>query len=449
VAEKLERIPFWEINFDQVGQRTGSGTATLLAELPRRRLTDLFIFSHGWNNTPAYARKLSARLFGQIAAVLRDPKVDARSEFKMGTASIIWPSIQWADEEASPAATGGAVAVSTTGRTKQKGVSKRKLVESLKTVYRTKAQRNALKELVELIDMRPSEEAALDRFQALLRPLVSDPEATADPEEDALGEVLLNQDSREVFAAFADAAPWRKEFGDDIGGATGLRDFFDRAWDGAFDALRAATYWQMKRRAGVVGLKGLGPLLGEIRAKQPELRLHLIGHSFGARLVSFSLAVLSKSDLTPRSPVKSLSLLQGAFSHFAFASRLRHDPRRGGALSGMAKRVDGPILVTFSEHDTAVGNLYPMASLAARDDAAKIDDLMDRWQAMGYDGAQEVGAKTKVIGPVGTTYPIAAGRFVNLDGNDLIVEGSWPSGAHGDIIHPEIAWAVIAAAGLA
>jgi len=44
--------------------------------------------------------------------------------------------------------------------------------------------------------------------------------------------------------------------------------------------------------------------------------VHLIGHSFGARLVSFA---LSGVGAPAASPVASLLLLQGAFSHWSFA----------------------------------------------------------------------------------------------------------------------------------
>src|SRR6266536_1000109 len=128
-------------------------------------------------------------------------------------------------------------------------------------------------------------------------------------------------------------------------------------------ALRQLTYFEMKKRAGVVGQAGLGPLVGRLAAAAPELRVHLIGHSFGARLVSFTLAGLP--DLgAGASPVKSLLLLQGAFSHFAFADALPDDRRRGGALKGMARRVDGPLAASFSVHDLAVGKIYPLASLS-------------------------------------------------------------------------------------
>ena len=42
----------------------------------------------------------------------------------------------------------------------------------------------------------------------------------------------------------------------------------------------------MKERAGKVGRGGVNPLLREIRAAAPDLRVHLVGHSFGGRLVT-------------------------------------------------------------------------------------------------------------------------------------------------------------------
>ena len=90
----------------------------------------------------------------------------------------------------------------------------------------------------------------------------------------------------------------------------------------------------MKKRAGVVGQVGLGPLVAQIRQLLPGLRIHLLGHSFGARLVSYSLAGLPAGLTGAASPVKSLTLIQGAFSHYTFARSLPFDPN-GGGLAGL------------------------------------------------------------------------------------------------------------------
>ena len=60
--------------------------------------------------------------------------------------------------------------------------------------------------------------------------------------------------------------------------------------------LNFATYYQMKERAGTVGAGGLNPLLRELRAAAPDLRIHLVGHSFGGRLVTAAALGRAGSD---------------------------------------------------------------------------------------------------------------------------------------------------------
>jgi hypothetical protein len=40
-------------------------------------------------------------------------------------------------------------------------------------------------------------------------------------------------------------------------------------------------------------------------------------------------------------------------------------------------------------------------------------------------------------------------RFTSIDSNAMVCHGKPPSGEHGDIVHPELAWAMLATAGLA
>jgi hypothetical protein len=208
---------------------------------------------------------------------------------------------------------------------------------------------------------------------------------------------------------------------DSEGGAASVGGFFDRMWNGAKEVLRVGTYWEMKNRAGVIGKGSVGPLLVKIHENSPCLKIHLIGHSFGARLVSYTLAGLSDSMIGSESPVKTLYLLQGAFSHFAFAPKLPFDWNRSGDLHGMAARVDGPLMATFSRKDTAVGVAYPAASVLAGADASDAEDVMYQWEGMGCDGAQESGAGVHTLGD--PPY-----EFVS------------------DIVHPETAFVALSAA---
>jgi len=429
MATHMGGLPYWQMRFDEGGKPEARLRQTLLREIPQQGIRDLFVFSHGWNNSSAMAESLYSRFFTQLTDVLRARGI-AHGGF--GTVGIIWPSMRWADE-APPSRAGAAAAAGKRGAAKSDG----DLVRGLKAVFTTSKQRKALDQMAQMLDKRPTGSKEIVKFQKLMQELA--PRKL--PAEDDGERALLTKKPEVVFGAMASLAPRQRR--------RAAASVIDDLWDGAKEALRAATYWQMKERAGIVGKAGLGPLIVDIHKAAPGARIHLLGHSFGARLVSFSLAGLPPKAVGAASPVKSLVLLQGAFSHFAFAHALPHDTKRGGALKGMANRVDGPILVTHSRKDSAIGSAYPKASFLSRDDAAAAGANVPRWGAMGSAGAQAVDATELRFGDVGDSYSFARGRFFNLDGNTVIVNGGPPSGAHSDIVHDKIAWAVVCGAGAA
>jgi hypothetical protein len=430
---EIAGLPYWEIAFDEKGRPNAADADTLVGGLPAQGVTDLMVFAHGWNNDRGQATTLYRRFFERVPGLLPGGAAPG-----LGFAGVIWPSKRWADETI-PGAGGGAAGLADPGP----APSDQALVADLVDVFTAPEQRAALDQLGELLAIRPDDLAALQRFQALMAELSQDQDARPAGEDE--GETaLLTEDAQAVFGRFAQAVP--APAGE--GGAAGLGSAFSRLWNGAKEALRQLTYFEMKKRAGVVGQSGLGPLVGRLAGAAPGLRVHLIGHSFGARLVSFTLAGLPDPGAGP-SPVKSLLLIQGAFSHFAFADALPDDRRRGGALKGMASRVDGPLATTFSVHDLAVGKLYPLAALGSHDDSAAVSDALFRWGGMGHDGAQAVAATVLPLGPVGQPYQLQSGRFTNLDGDAVIAGGGPPAGAHSDIFHPEVVWAAISVAGLA
>jgi hypothetical protein len=398
MAGEIAGLPHWELGFDERGRTEQAEVDALLAEVPARGVTDLLVFL-----------------------------------------GVVWPAKRWADEPEPTAAGGGGAAGLDDAAAAAAAPDDPALVEDLKDAFPGEERERVMDDLARLLAERPEDAAALARFQTLMRELAGEPDA-ARAEEDQGELALVEDDPEAVFGRFADAVP-----GGAGGGAAGLGDAFGRLWDGAREALRQLTYFEMKKRAGVVGKDGLGPLLGRLGAAAPDLRVHLLGHSFGARLVSFALAGLPDGGATP---VRSLYLLQGAFSHFAFADALPTDPGRGGALKGAAARVGGPLVASFSVHDLAVGKLYPLASLSSREDAAAVDDLLFRWGGIGHDGAQAVQATEAELGPVGAGYPFQPGRFLNLNANAIVNRGGPPAGAHSDIFHPELVWAGLAAAGL-
>ena len=136
--------------------------------------------------------------------------------------------------------------------------------------------------------------------------------------------------------------------------AQGLPNPFTSLWNGGREVLRSMSYHEMKNRAGIIGRNGLGPMIGKLSAANAGIRVHLMGHSFGARLVAYSLSGLPAAATGVNSPVKTLLLIQGAFSHFAFANPVPDFLVSGpGALWNVAGNVNGPLLATFTAADRA------------------------------------------------------------------------------------------------
>jgi hypothetical protein len=90
MTDSIAGLPFWEIRFDADGDPDVAGRDALLAEVPASGVTDLFVFSHGWNNDPAVARRLYNGFFGLLAGQLGD--ASATRPITAGLAGVVWPS---------------------------------------------------------------------------------------------------------------------------------------------------------------------------------------------------------------------------------------------------------------------------------------------------------------------------------------------------------------------
>jgi hypothetical protein len=316
------------------------------------------------------------------------------------------------------------------------------------------AQAEPVQELLGLLVARPDDSRALKRARVLIRELA---EAAPDEGDGERRDVtsLLEIDDPYPDQLFADFALRLTELGvitDPTGGVAGFGDSVGRLWHGAQEALRQVTYWQLKRRAAVVGERGLGPVVGRLHAQRPGLRMHLIGHGLGARTAAYALRALppatSPAGTVGGGPaVGSVTLLSGALSHFAFADKLPFEPSRSGALAGLQDRVAGPVVAGYSRHDTAVGVFSSLAARAAGPETAGFETVGHRWAALGQDG-HHPAAREFALHPAGVSYEFARCGLVNIDVSAVVGQGGPPSGAHADICHPELAWIAINAAGL-
>ncbi|MFE0454220.1 serine-threonine protein kinase [Streptomyces sp. NPDC058914] len=426
--------PYWEVTFDADGDVDGGQRDRLLAGAARRGVRDLIVFAHGWNNDRSGATRLYSRFFAPIPGLAPAARI--------GYVGLVWPSMRFSDEPIPDLPR--SVAADGTRRPALGKDTRHALLETFP------GRATVVEQIARMLEQRPSEEAELREFGRLVRLLVdvvapgpqalfaADTLAEGVPQDEP---AMLRGSTAETCEEFARALA-HLEHG---GAAAGFT--VPNPWDGAHELLRQATYYAMKRRAGTVGERGLGPLVGRLAGAAPRVRVHLVGHSFGGRLVSFALRGLPDGVRA----VKSVTLLQAAFSHYAFAARLPHDPRAGGVLQGQQNRVDGPLVCCHSRHDSALGTMYPLASRMAGDarglaegpGAARI--LGAKWGALGYDGVQAVpGTRACTLGEA-LARPLPASGCVNVDAAAVVRRGGAPSGAHSDILHPELARVVLAA----
>jgi hypothetical protein len=218
-------------------------------------------------------------------------------------------------------------------------------------------------------------------------------------------------------------------------GAVSLGDLLVGVKAAARRIANLTTYCTMKERAGTVGRKGVARVLQLVRQQNSTVKLHLIGHSFGGRLVTAAASVLA-----PNTPAVTISLLQAAYSHNGLAKHFDRDGHDGVFRTVLAeKRVSGPIIITYTKNDNAVGIAYPLASRIARDQAAALGDENDPYGGMGRNGAQFTPEAKGLAGElldVGQQYNFAIGKVFNLRSDRFIH-------SHGNVTGRQVVYAIL------
>lgn len=407
-------------------------------------LSDLVVISHGWNNDMADARALYSAFianFEKVRSVVM-PGDGRRFAF----CQVFWPSKKFTDTELIPA--GGAVGAAEASDNgliallDELARDPERLPADAAAVTASRAQVPSVRKT--LVDEAKALAAALDsatgreRFVSRLRALLD--AAHADEEDGS--DQLFTKDPEELFGELsgAVAAPLPAGSGGaagsaGAGGAAGLSDL----WTGAVAAARRlanfSTYYQMKSRAGDVGANGLAPVLKTIRSKRPDLRLHLVGHSFGGLVVTAAAHGLPRDT-----PAVTITLLQAAYSHNGLSEN--YGKGKSGFYRALLaeRRASGPIVITHTKNDRAVGIAYPLASRIAQQKAVALGDRNDPYGGMGRNGAQhtrEVKANPDRLGELDTSYAFEPGAVYNLLADAFIKD-------HGDVTGPQVAAAVLA-----
>lgn len=433
----IESVPgtdlrYFLVAFDADGKERaddpdGLMSARVLEALRTGPATDVFLISHGWKGDIPAAREQYNKWIGAMAACSED--VGRMKTVRPGFAPLLvglhWPSLPWGDEEFGAAAASFDVGA----EDPLAGMVDR----FAGRIADTPAARAALRTIFEaaLEDIAPASlpEAVRQAYRVLDR-------------ESGLGSRGVAgspADDREPFdpdAAYNNAREMPVSFGG--GGLSGL-----------LSPLAQLSFWKMKDRARAFGESGGFGLLTQLQttSEGKGVRFHLMGHSFGCIVVSATLAGPQHGRL-PR-PVDSAILIQGALSLWSYSSSVPGAPGTPGYFHRLTANncVAGPIVTTQSEHDTAVGSLYPLAAGVAGQVVFAPGEL-PKYGALGTFGARGDGVDVVDLEmlPVGQRYDFAAGKIYNLESSKVICHGSGASGAHSDIAHPEVAHAAWSAA---
>lgn len=437
----LHHVP---LEFDAGGAPVDATQANGVRELAGE-VTDLLVLCHGWNNSAAEALAMYRQIAGSVVADRDGGHEPALAGRTLGLVGVIWPSKRFLGADAPPPAT----AASAQHTDPQLAADLRSLADAFP------GSRATLDKAVGLLPRLGGSTSAQRDYADLLRSLI--PDSVSGETGDSLqafrdldGSELMDSLDVAALAETLSALRTTGAAGDDSGGVqsvpTGAAPTLDDGGAaGVFGDMAAhfaskarslmnlTTYYTMKSRAGVVGQVGLAPALESVHESAGGARVHLVGHSFGARLVTSA-----AQELAENGPLRSISLLQGAFSHYSFSGAW--SPGHPGFFRSVVDpgRVAGPMVITHTRNDTAVGIAYAMASSLAQQVAADVGGPDSLYGGLGSNGAQKTAEarNDQDLGPVGTDYAFQPHAVHNLLADRYVHD-------HSDVRGPEVAHAVL------
>jgi hypothetical protein len=385
---------------------------------PDPSVTDVLIMSHGWKGDVPGAIEQYDRWFGALNDQLHT--VRAKRSIQPLYIGLHWPSLPFGDE-------------------------------SLAAAFDTDQPRTP-EEIVELYSNALGD---TPRVRELVGTVVEEMAEHAAELTPVCIEALVQLGAEAGVGGDADSAPGHDgpTLNADSFRAVNQANFAEVT--GPLNFLVQLSFWKMKQRARSVGESGVHSLLIRLLQTFPAARFHLMGHSLGSIVVSAAVGGPGGNSHLPR-PIHSLALVQGAVSLWAYASSIALAGGKPGYFHRVLdhSKVAGPVIVTQSSHDSAVGRYFRWSSILARavdfsaGAAAGPFDIapaeLPRFGGIGTYGIQGLSnpgfqiSKLTMLDLTGT-YALSGGNVYNIDGSEFILE-------HNTIDGPQVARALWAAA---
>jgi len=427
-AAGISPVPMYLLSFDKDGACISPRTrAQVLSELAGGGYSAVHVYSHGWNNVFTEAVAHYTEFFSEYFSLRAAAGMDNRA-YRPLVVGILWPSTAFvAADEATPGFAGAPPAAPA-------AVLADEVAAALPPEHAARVAALAL-------GTAPLAPGASAELASLLLPLLAGDERQggmpaaaglrADDVLRAWGGAVPEPGHRPGQPArLPSAAPGRED-----AQPAGLLGFLNPR-----EILRKTTVFMMKDRAGVVGRTGVGALVRDLLdagAAPDGARVHLTGHSYGARVMLSALASLPG----PRK-VASVLLLQPAVNAWCFAEHVGGPDGPAGAYRAALANVAQPVHTTFSDRDLALGRFFELA-LRRRGEHG---DLLSAGPGREYAALGAVGPlgmadgeclTLPIAGPPQRDPPPAPGvRVVALDGSAGAIA------SHGDVRNPFTEWAM-------
>jgi len=430
--EMLGASPFIWLKFDKNGSINPTTAAALSALLNKPDVADLVVMSHGWKNDEGEARALYQTLWANTCDAM-----SADRPAKIVVAGVLWPSKTYGadfDQDALIASAGNgamAVAVGAAGR---KDIDEQVFEAAIKEFLDVTEGNSSIALLANAL----GEEFDAARAQTLVKAANSTVGLNTTDGElagqaiDLKRAELTPDDALTVLLSLQE--PPSFQVSSSVGSAQGLGETISNLFAGPKAAvaryLNLLTYYEMKKRAGLIGQELTAHVLAKLTPER-SIRCHLVGHSFGARLVTSAANEMADS---PKVAFRSLTLLQGAFSQNAFARNF--PPGVSGAFLNVVGKPKGPIAITHTHNDLACTLAYAIASRLSRDMAQAVGDKDDVYGAMGANGPQHLEPGQAVEDDVTQTFSPIAGK-VNTFLADKFVVKTKDVDAHNNVTNKE------------
>lgn len=442
--EKMSGFEFLALHYGGDGQPTNAPVDVLKRHIDEARVTDVLLIAHGFRNDEQEARGLFSTFLATLGEnIRRDEFKDALATRKIAVAGIFWPSKAFPEGGHSDHA-GSAQGLDDAGDEME--AARAKLEDMRNDV--PAGQRSTVNRALAMLDALQNNPDVQDKFVQEILSLVDDRDD--DPTE-GLSE-LKAQDGSKVLAKLGTPIIIPTIRPDDGGSTmtvtagTATSDdgkplfvtgFFKSIAGRVGQLLNLTTWYMMKDRSGKVGANGVAAAVRAIKAAQPSVRIHLVGHSLGGRCMAACAKALTAE---PKVRPDTLSLLEAAFSHYGFS------PNNGRGHAGFfrgvitQKIVKGPIISTYSYQDTVVGKSYALSSRLAGDNVKAVGDKNDQYGGIGRNGTQLTPEATdQKMGEVGGRYTFGLDVVNNVDGSGGAIKN------HGDVTNSRVTYAVASA----